>query len=83
MPRARKSTTDGTLPQAVNGTPSASKSRPRKAPRASAPAQPPLGPAMATDEVARRAYEIYEQSGFQDGRDLDHWLVAERELQGF
>ena len=83
MPRTRKSTPDRALPQAVNGKASATTSRPRKAMRASAPAQPPLGPAMATHEVARRAYEIYEQSGFQDGRDLDHWLVAERELQGF
>jgi len=38
---------------------------------------------MTTDEVARRAYEIYERSGFEHGRDLDHWLIAERELQGF
>lgn len=83
MPRARKSTTDGTLPQAVNGTPSATKSRPRTATRASVPAQASLGPAMTPDEVARRAYEIYERSGFQHGRDVDHWLIAERELQGF
>jgi len=83
MPRARKSTTDGTLPQAVNGTASATTSRPRRATQTSAPAQPSLGPAMTTDEVARRAYEIYERSGFEHGRDLDHWLIAERELQGF
>ncbi len=83
MPRARKSTTDGTLPQAVNGTASATNSRPRKAARASVPAQASLGPAMTPDRVARRAYEIYERSGFQHGRDVDHWLIAERELQGF
>lgn len=83
MPRARKSTTDGTLAQAVNRTASATASRPRKATRAPAPAQPPLGAAMIPDEVARRAYEIYERSGFQHGRDLDHWLIAERELEGF
>ena len=31
-------------------------------------------------EVARRAYELYEQRGGADGHDLDDWLLAEREL---
>jgi hypothetical protein len=39
-------------------------------------------PALVSDEIARRAYELYERSGFQQGQDLDHWLTAERELQG-
>jgi hypothetical protein len=39
-------------------------------------------PALTSDDIARRAYELYEQGGFQQGHDLDHWLVAERELQG-
>ena len=29
-------------------------------------------------EVARVAYELYEQSGRQDGRDWEHWFAAER-----
>ena len=49
----------------------------------SAPEQAPVAPALTPDEVARRAYEIYERSGFEGGRDLDHWLSAERELQGY
>jgi hypothetical protein len=32
------------------------------------------------DEIARRAYEIFETRGRQHGRDLDDWLRAEREL---
>jgi mannose-1-phosphate guanylyltransferase len=32
------------------------------------------------DEVARRAYELYVQHGCTNGRDLDDWLQAEREL---
>jgi hypothetical protein len=32
--------------------------------------------------IAQRAYELYEQRGRQDGRDLEDWLKAERELGG-
>jgi hypothetical protein len=30
------------------------------------------------EEIAKVAYELYEKSGYTDGRDLDHWLDAER-----
>ena len=30
--------------------------------------------------VAQRAYELYEQRGQQDGRALEDWLNAERQL---
>lgn len=33
-------------------------------------------------DIAQRAYELYEQRGRQDGRDLEDWLKAERELGG-
>ena len=32
------------------------------------------------EEIAIRAYEIYEASGRPEGCDGDHWLEAEREL---
>jgi len=32
--------------------------------------------------IAQRAYELYEQRGRQEGRDLEDWLKAERELGG-
>ena len=32
------------------------------------------------DDVARRAYEIYEREGRPDGRELAHWAQAESEL---
>ena len=35
---------------------------------------------ISSELIARRAYELYEQEGAQDGRDLEHWLRAEREL---
>jgi hypothetical protein len=32
-------------------------------------------------EIARLAYDFYETRGRTDGRDLDDWLSAERELR--
>jgi len=37
--------------------------------------------AEATQEIRRRAYEIYLERGEQHGRDMDDWLQAERELE--
>lgn len=33
------------------------------------------------DRVARRAYERYEARGREDGRDMEDWFEAERELR--
>ena len=33
--------------------------------------------------VAQRAYELYEQRGRQEGRDLEDWLNAESQLLGY
>lgn len=30
--------------------------------------------------IRKRAYEIYEARGREDGHDLDHWLIAESEM---
>jgi hypothetical protein len=32
-------------------------------------------------EIAKRAFELYCERGCQDGRDVEDWLQAERELQ--
>jgi hypothetical protein len=32
------------------------------------------------EDVERRAYELFEQRGREEGRDWDDWLQAEREL---
>ena len=37
--------------------------------------------APAPDDVARRAYEIYQSRGGDDGSDVDDWLRAEAELR--
>jgi Protein of unknown function (DUF2934) len=37
-------------------------------------------PVDIQEQVRRRAYELYEQRGREEGRDLDDWLQAESEL---
>ena len=32
------------------------------------------------EQIRLRAYELYEQRGREDGRDLDDWLQAESEV---
>ena len=32
------------------------------------------------EEIADRAFSLYEQRGFADGRDVEDWLDAERQL---
>jgi hypothetical protein len=36
--------------------------------------------AVLTELIARRAYELFVEGGSQHGRDVEHWLAAEREL---
>ncbi len=33
-----------------------------------------------SEQIARRAYQLFEADGFPAGRDLEHWLRAESEL---
>jgi hypothetical protein len=47
------------------------------APRVENPAPANMDP----DRVAQRAYELYLARGGGDGRALDDWLSAERELR--
>ena len=34
------------------------------------------------EEIRRRAYQLYEERGREDGHDLDDWLSAEAEITG-
>jgi Protein of unknown function (DUF2934) len=34
-----------------------------------------------TDQIAKRAYELASQRGFEPGHELDDWLQAERESE--
>jgi hypothetical protein len=37
-------------------------------------------PVDIQEQVRRRAFELYEQRGREDGHDLEDWLQAESEL---
>jgi DUF2934 family protein len=37
---------------------------------------------LLRDEIARRAYEIYVQRGGENGKDVEDWLRAEKEIGG-
>jgi hypothetical protein len=32
------------------------------------------------EDIAKRAYEIFEESGCKPGRDIENWLAAEAQL---
>ena len=53
------------------------------APRARKPSAKKAKPGvtLSQEEIAKRAYELFLRDG-QHGRDLEHWLHAERELLG-
>ncbi len=42
--------------------------------------QKPHGGSELQDQIRARAFQLYEQRGRDDGRDLDDWLQAEAEL---
>ena len=35
---------------------------------------------LTTEEIARRAHELYVQRGGEHGKDVDDWVAAEKEL---
>ncbi|MEO8076754.1 MAG: DUF2934 domain-containing protein [Acidobacteriota bacterium] len=65
-PRApRKSSPRSTAPSAAEMT---------------APDSPTGGRPVTVEEIARRAYELYEARGCTDGAQVDDWLLAEQQL---
>jgi hypothetical protein len=59
----------------TNGAPAAVPAEePKKATPVTASARP------TSEDIARRAYEIYEREGRQPGTELQNWLKAEAEL---
>jgi hypothetical protein len=41
----------------------------------------PAQPEPTTEQIAQRAYEIYQSRGGTEGQDIDDWLEAERQLR--
>lgn len=52
--------------------------RKRTPPRPIAPEA--VVPALSSEEIARRAHEVFLARGGEPGHDLDDWLEAERQL---
>jgi len=52
--------------------------------RAAAPVAPAAFKANGDleEQIRQRAYELYEQEGYQEGRDEEYWLRAEAEVRG-
>jgi len=66
------------------------KATPKTVGNPSAPPSPIKSPAIAKspptsepdpDQIALRAFQIWEQTGRQPGRELENWLRAEAELR--
>lgn len=38
-------------------------------------------PGVSAEEISRRAYDLWEQEGRPESRELEHWLRAEQELR--
>ncbi|MBI2765518.1 MAG: DUF2934 domain-containing protein [Chloroflexi bacterium] len=56
--------------------------QPARAASASRVPEPPSGDhALAAERVAVRAYEPYCARGCEDGRDVEDWMDAERQLR--
>jgi hypothetical protein len=43
--------------------------------------QLPISTEVTHEQIAIRAYELFEQDGFVHGHHVDHWLTAEQELR--
>ena len=41
----------------------------------------PLANSIPDEEIAKRAFELYEARGRQNGHDVEDWLRAEQELE--
>jgi hypothetical protein len=63
------------------GSPKKKRTAPRQ-PQASKVATPAVRKEPTFDEIRQRAYEIYMRRGGAQGRDVDDWIAAERELRG-
>jgi len=63
-------------------TPTTGTSRVRKSTVVSTRSTLSASPSPTHEAIAARAHELYVQSGFQGGRELEFWLEAERQLKG-
>jgi hypothetical protein len=70
MPKSTKTMQSTTTP-----------TRTRKSPTTSARSTASSLSTLTHADIANRAYELFLASGAAHGRDVEHWLQAERELR--
>ncbi|MGH7885333.1 MAG: DUF2934 domain-containing protein [Thermodesulfobacteriota bacterium] len=44
--------------------------------------KPEIDEGTIQDLISKKAYELYEESGMDHGRDTEHWLEAEKIIRG-
>jgi Protein of unknown function (DUF2934) len=78
----RKTKTNGSTaePQVTAAAPPETKSEVRETKRTSSDARKNLVPINLDEEIRRRAYELWEQRGYESGHEDEHWRLAETEI---
>jgi Protein of unknown function (DUF2934) len=56
------------------------KPKARKTTKALSEVRKNVVPINLDEEIRRRAYELWEQRGYEPGHEHEHWLSAEREI---
>ena len=74
--KTRKTTTSKAKPKKNNGE----TSKPKR--RTASKADQALSAPPDREQVAFRAYQIWQEQGQPEGRDIDHWVRAEQEVNG-
>jgi Protein of unknown function (DUF2934) len=60
--------------------PSETKSEIREVKRSLLEVRKNIVPINLDEEIRRRAYELWEQHGYESGHEKEHWLLAENEI---
>ena len=67
--------------QTTQSTMTTTRTRTRKSPTTPAASTASSLSSLSHADIANRAYELFLAAGAPHGRDLEHWLQAERELR--
>jgi hypothetical protein len=73
--------TYSTTPQKIEEQKRESLSASKASPFSSGSIRQTFSAEQLNERIARRAYEIYEERGRQDGQELEDWLRAEQEVK--
>ena len=74
----KQNRTDVEIP--IKADPEGNRPEPRKTKNGKTAARKNVVPINLEEQIRRRAYELWEESGRESGRETEHWLMAESEL---